>query len=296
MIKLNCPSCNGSLELPDNLGVAHCMYCGTKILLQQPTEAKEKDAIQRYKELCKTALESKNYDEVIKFCNSILEMDTRDVDAWIYKAEATWWLTTETNNHYEEAVEYCKKAEEISPSDASVHSTLESLKHRQADWFIYLGKNKSEQGYGIYNDIMSNRYYTPLEIAERDLRATLELKKYIINAMNDFLKAAQYFPNDINILRNIEDLVTNSGLRIDWSDSVMKIVRDVQMIRDRPLAEQHLPILKQQLQEAQKTFAVLKNKNYIFNKSKIDDAENEIKFLREKIAKYEVIIAYKVTN
>lgn len=35
LIPAICPSCGASLQLPDNLTKAHCMYCGTEVLVQR---------------------------------------------------------------------------------------------------------------------------------------------------------------------------------------------------------------------------------------------------------------------
>ena len=295
MIKLTCPSCNGSLELPDNLGIAHCMYCGTKILLQQPDTAKEKEAIQRYKELCKTALESKNYDEVIKFCNNILEIDTKDVDAWIYKAEATWWFTTETNNHYNEATEYLKKAEEISPVDPRVQVALDELKHRQSNWFIYLGKEKIKCGDEIMDNYNRSIYYDMADKLEALANARGRCTKYYTNAMIDFFSAANIFPHDSTPLKNIEDL-TMKVKWIDWQNIniVKKAIHNLRVLRDKPIAQENLPEFRKMLQTAQSELALLKKKNYIFNKSKIDEAERWVSELKVKVSKCEETISMEL--
>jgi DNA-directed RNA polymerase subunit RPC12/RpoP len=84
-MKLSCPSCGGHLELPENLEVAHCMYCGAKILLQESEVPKEHIHLKRYKELCKTALTAKNYEDALQYSNKALEIDPKDVEAWIDK-------------------------------------------------------------------------------------------------------------------------------------------------------------------------------------------------------------------
>jgi tetratricopeptide (TPR) repeat protein len=232
MIKLTCPQCNGALELPDNLGVAHCMYCGTKILLQQPDIAKDKETIQRNKELCRIALESKNYNEAIQFSNHILEMDTKDVDAWIYKATATFGLTTEANNRYDEAKEYLKKAEEISPGDARIRDTLNNLTYRQADWFIYLGKKEIERGDKIRDNFNRAIYHDPLAKNQAAKIMMNEITHCYCNAMIGFFKAANLLPRDINPLLNIEDLAKKVNW-LDWesTDVFKKAMQNLQMFR-----------------------------------------------------------------
>jgi len=108
MIVLKCPSCNGDLELPDNLEVAHCLYCGTKILLK---EVNRSNNIKQLIELSNAALRAKNFPEVIEYCNKILEIDSNHIDAWIDKAVAFSWLTAQSHHQYDEAMSYLKNAE-----------------------------------------------------------------------------------------------------------------------------------------------------------------------------------------
>src|SRR5258708_55490 len=110
MLKLTCPSFAAALEVPNKLGIVHCMYFCTKIMLASTDSAKESEALRRYIELCKVAVQAKNYVDVLQYCNKILEIDPQRVDAWIDKATATWWLTTGAHNRYDEAVRYLKKA------------------------------------------------------------------------------------------------------------------------------------------------------------------------------------------
>jgi len=70
MIRLICPSCGAQLELPDNLELAHCIYCGTKVVLQDHEVGKEQQQLRRYKELSQAALQANNHEEAIIYCNS----------------------------------------------------------------------------------------------------------------------------------------------------------------------------------------------------------------------------------
>ena len=300
---LKCPSCGSVMGKPDHTGLIQCSYCGTTITYNPPVEKVEKKNVERYLELCKSALDGKNYNETIQYANKALEIDPGNIDAWVHKAVATFWLSTEANNRYDEAIECLKKAEENAPGDARIRDVFDDLTHRQASWFVYLGNNKVIQGYKIYNEISSLRYYTPLEIAQRDVSALTEQKKYFVDAMNDFLKAAQYLPSDIDILQNIEDLARDSDVNLNngnkwiyWSDIVNQKIHILHMLRDKPEAERNLPKLRQTLQRVQKDLSVLKEKSSLFNKSKIADAEEEIKRIREQIARYEEIISYNASS
>jgi DNA-directed RNA polymerase subunit RPC12/RpoP len=94
MLKLACPTCGANLELPDQLDVAHCMYCGSKIILRAENVLNEIVNVKRFSELADVAIQAKNYEDAIKYSNSVLEIDTQNIEAWLTKAEAAFWLST----------------------------------------------------------------------------------------------------------------------------------------------------------------------------------------------------------
>ena len=61
MIELSCPSCGANLELPDRLDIAHCMYCGGKIILRSENGLNEIVNAKRFSELAQFAFEAKDY-------------------------------------------------------------------------------------------------------------------------------------------------------------------------------------------------------------------------------------------
>jgi tetratricopeptide (TPR) repeat protein len=150
MIKLNCPSCNGKLELPDNLGVAHCMYCGTKILLEQNANENESITLEHYIELKNVALKAKNYEEALQYCNSILEIDPKNVYAWIDKAVSTFYHITDQNS-YEKSREYLKKAEQIAPGDSRIEEVRKKLAYDNGIWLYNRGIKHFNQGQDIFD-------------------------------------------------------------------------------------------------------------------------------------------------
>lgn len=85
MIRLNCPSCGGELSLPDSLSIAHCMFCGAKILLD---EIKNTPNInyENYIELADSAIKAENYKEALEFINSALIANPKNSKLWLNKA------------------------------------------------------------------------------------------------------------------------------------------------------------------------------------------------------------------
>jgi len=285
MIKLNCPSCNGALELPDDLGVAHCMYCGTKILLQQSGDLREKQSLERYVELAKVALEAKNYDEAIQYCNKTLEIDPKNVQAWIDKAISTFWLTTGAHNRYDEAMGYLKKAVQIAPDDIRIINERDQLAGLQAWWLNKLGNDTFKNAQEIA-DLPAGTW----EGAE-DVRKSSQ--KLFVEAMNYYLEAASHAPGDEVILENIA-ACAKAGWWISWSDTVSSDARRLGRIRTRKHAEANLPILRQQLQVAQANLKTLKMEKGLLTSFKINDAEKKVQKIQEEIATLEKAAAYQI--
>jgi tetratricopeptide (TPR) repeat protein len=281
-ITLLCPSCNGQLELPDNLGVAHCMYCGTKIILQPLDTPKEKLAIQRYKELCSTAIKSKNYTEVIQYCNSILELDPKDIDIWIDKATATFWLTSFNNNRYDEAMEYLKKAAQLSPANNRIFEVRSNLTHEQAIWYNVLGIKKCEIATMTWNNY--------IQISA--IRAAEESKEYFVSAMEYFLTASYYAPDDVVILENIEHC-SKQNRYIEWSNNVIEKIKTLNLIKNKKEAEESLPKIRERSITLNTELDELKSGKGIFNKKKIKDLEEKIQEIKTEIAQKEQTLAYQ---
>ena len=176
MIQIKCPSCGGELDLPENLDVAQCMYCGTKLVLQDTDVAREKQQLERYTELCNTAFEAKNFQESIEYSNRILEINPTNINAWKTKAISTFWLSTGANNRYDESIEYLRKAKQISPDDPTIDIAIKELNLYQSAWLFELGNDSDET----------------------------------IEAMTYYLQAYDLNPNDLTIIKTIAGLAKNS--------------------------------------------------------------------------------------
>lgn len=258
LLKLTCPSCGGALELPDNLTIAHCIYCGTKILLDQEGVVQERRDLQRYIELCKVAVEAKNDNEVIEYCNRILEIDPKNVEAWINKAVSTYWLSTVAHNRYDEAMEYLKKASQIAPDDSRIDSIQKGLTRDHVNWMVNLG-NRSWELASETNDIRQ---------AE--------------NAMSYYFVALNYAPDDYGILELIARLA-QAWSWVYWGDTVNMRIRQFNAL----VAKKKLPWSKEELEVAQSKLAELRRKGSFLSGGKIKDAERRIARIQTEIAKLE---------
>jgi tetratricopeptide (TPR) repeat protein len=213
LIKLNCPACAGALELPDNLTVAHCLYCGNKILLDEGGAIQERRNLERYIELCKVAVGANNHNDVIKYCNLILEIDPKNVGAWIDKALSTFWLTTGGHDRYDEAMEYLNRASQISQTDNRILDARRELDRLQALWLNSLGNDCLERGIRTY-DIYFDSTHDPLS-----RQAQEHSQDDMAKAMTYYLRASNLDPNNLVILSNIRRCVFK-GYWINWGHSI----------------------------------------------------------------------------
>lgn len=286
VVKLGCPSCGASLELPSNLNVAHCLYCGTKISLNQDNVANEQRDLSRYIELCKVAVEAKNHAEVIEYCNRILGLDPNNIEAWMNKAVSTFFLTTTAHNRYDEAMEYLNRAMQIAPADMRIGKTRNELTRQQGWWLNNLGeqawaasgrlwKSIADSGVGLY----------ALKVADENSRP------HYVRAMDYFLSASSYSPENIRILENIAGLVKDANW-IQWSEKVYAKIKMLELLRSKKDAMDRLPKLNEELQKAQRDLALLRTQSGIFLGGKIKNAEHQISRLKADIAKLEKDASY----
>jgi len=289
LLKLNCPSCGGALELPDNLIVAHCIYCGGKVLLDQDSIVRETRDLQRYGELCRVALEAKNHKEAIEYCNRILEIDPRNVEAWIYKAVSTFWLTTGAHNRYDEAMEYLAKASQIAPDDGRIAEARKELTSEQAQWYNYLGNQQWEMAQKRYK--IEYEYYKRLAYVWPGHNAKVASSEYATKAMEFYLQALNFAPDDTDILQNISDVAKFYDVVV-WKESVNAKIRRLELLRAKMNASSRLRQLKRELQEAKSELAKLQTQSGFFVGIKINDVQNRIARLQSDIAKLEKDAAY----
>ena len=287
---LKCPSCGGVMGQPDHTGLVQCAFCGTTITYHPPVEKVERKNIERLLELCKATLEGSNYDEAVQFANKVLEIDPRNVDAWINKAISTFWLTTAANNRYDEAMGYLLKAEQIDSENPLIEEARNSLRINQSNWFLYLGRQEIENGNKTYQ--IYDTHYSVSDAIANSLFGSPEAKQnsqeYYVKAMNYYLMASQYDPKSRTVLQSIRSLY-NSTRWINWTSQVQTKVANLQKMEQRDNATSRLPVLQKQLKEAEGNLAKLKKENGFLTGMKIDMAKNKINSLKQEIAQSERI-------
>lgn len=287
---LKCPSCGSAMGKPDHTGLVQCSYCGTNITYHPPVERVERKNVERFLEICKAALEGSNHDEALQYANRVLEIDPENSSAWIYKAVATFWLTTVANNRYDEAMGYLQRAELIEKDNLLIQETRDSLTRGQVQWFIHLGEQELENAIKVAQ-IYTTHYDLSSALSDSLLghpEAKEKSQEYFIKAMNYFIVASHYDPTHYYVLNSIRNIAREANW-ISWSSEVRNKVAFLQRMEQRDQAIESLPNLRKQLQEAQSKLAKLKKEKGFFTGMKIDSAASKVKSLKQQIAQYEHI-------
>jgi tetratricopeptide (TPR) repeat protein len=275
---LKCPSCGSALGRPDHTGLVQCGYCGTTINYKPPVEKVEGKNIERYSELCQAALDEKNYDESIQYANKILEINPENVDAWINKAHATYWLTTQANNRFDEAMGYLVKAENIDRDNPKIKTTRDWLIDSRYNWYVYCGNIADAQVGKIIE-----KYSLSYDALDGHTEAKKQCQKYVIQSMNYYMLASKCKPNEYNLLIKIRD-VAKFGNWITWSNEVRNRIANIQKVEQIQQAVNLRNQLQIQLHEAETKLAKLKKKNGLFKGMKTASTINDIASRKKQIA------------
>lgn len=291
IISLNCPSCGGTLNIPDNLGVAHCVYCGAKILITESETNKDRQKIISYSELCESALKAQNYQEAFDYCNKVLEIDSKNVDAWINKATAAFWMTTGNNNRYDEAINYLDKANQIDPGNPKAQEVKNELTRKQALWLHKLGSDEVQHALEIFKIYNSDHTSQSVAIAKE------KCQEYFIKSANYFLEASTLEPDNMEILSSIFETVTNITW-ISWSDEFINKAKKYnsyvslqQNLQKKKQALEDLPKYKEDLKQAEIDLSKAKLEKGLFARMKVKDVEKRIKQLNDQIVDLQRLIA-----
>ncbi|TFW10568.1 hypothetical protein E4K72_00195 [Oxalobacteraceae bacterium OM1] len=89
-----CPSCNKSIQIPDDADVAICMYCAQSVVVKDAVQMSIGPNVTNLLALARTAGVAGNYQEAYAYYNRVLELDPINAIAWFGKAEAAGWLST----------------------------------------------------------------------------------------------------------------------------------------------------------------------------------------------------------
>ena len=151
--KVSCPSCGANIEIPPSLTRAHCVYCGSEILIAPEAEsqrAARQAGLKVSLGLLKIAMEAWNLSDIIRYADSVLELDPNSSYAWYCKGVATCELPTWIEDRWEEARTYLDKAIEIDPDNQDARAARDTWPYHYSEYLYELSQQQWETAEQIW--------------------------------------------------------------------------------------------------------------------------------------------------
>lgn len=275
LLRMNCPACAGALEVPDNLTVAHCLYCGNKILLDHENVIQESRDLDRYIELCRISVKAKNSKDVVQYCQRILEIDPKNIEAWLNKS--MYMLLLEHANSEEqikEAFVYFNRAAELAPNDSRLPLARKFLQRRKADQLSAAAGQQVQSA----NQILASGSDSPTKL--KQLRA--QTTESLVLAMTYLFEALECDPTDKSISARIKNLADQTRW-MKWSDKTKK---KIEIYSDPEESWKTLQLREAELVRARQEIEELNMKKGYFNQLSIKQLTTRIHELEEIISLY----------
>lgn len=120
-----CPSCNRETQVPDDVDISKCMYCGGTIISRTTSSPVKSPSVENLLGMARTADIGGNQGEAESYFNRVLELDPTISEAWLGKGKAAGWQSTIFNIRLAEAITAFNHAISTSSTD-SKDSTIEA--------------------------------------------------------------------------------------------------------------------------------------------------------------------------
>ena len=120
-----CPKCGANLEVPEDLKIAHCIYCGAKVIIEESkpdVHYHGVGTVESYLKLGETMFEQGNYAKAIEYYTKALEIDAKSIEAWY-----SMGLAKERIGAVKYAFLYYTKALEINPEHEKTKKRIEAM-------------------------------------------------------------------------------------------------------------------------------------------------------------------------
>lgn len=284
MQKLQCPSCGANLELPEGLTVAHCIYCGNKVVLRGDDALNEMVNLKRFLELAQVAMQAQHYDDAIKYSNKVLEIDTKNIEAWIIKAEAEFWLSTPHDDKFGSAMQYLETALHFQPNDERILEARSRITKNYSLWLNQRGLDALKHAREIYNIYIDSYASGMLDLVQNTVKAKDESRTAYGEAMTLFLAASNHYANNIVFLQNIRVCASEANW-ISWTDVVLEKIRIINSLEGKQIAENNIVKIEKALAEVNAKLKAMEGKSGFWAKATRGDLEDEVKSLEIQLKK-----------
>lgn len=99
-----CPACQKAIQVPDDIDVSCCMYCGQSIEVKDIIQITMGPNIDNLLGMARTASQAGNSAEAMSYYNRVLELDPTVSEAWIGKGKAAGWASSLSNMRFNEMI------------------------------------------------------------------------------------------------------------------------------------------------------------------------------------------------
>jgi hypothetical protein len=93
------------------------MYCGGNVVVREAIQTASGGSVANWIKLANASRESGNHQEVVGYCNKVLEVDPRNYEAWLLKGEGAAWMSTLANCRLSEMLADVRNAIESAPPE-----------------------------------------------------------------------------------------------------------------------------------------------------------------------------------
>ena len=139
---------------------------------------------------------------------------------------------------------YLVKAQEIDKDNPKIQTTRDQLTDSQCKWYILLG-DQADEVIGKIIDI----YSSTADALDGHLEAKQQCQEHVIRAMNYYMLASIYKPNDYTILNKIRN-IEKFGNWIAWNDEVRFKIASLHKMEQIQLAANRFNELQMKLIES----------------------------------------------
>ncbi|WP_156967516.1 hypothetical protein [Comamonas granuli] len=118
-----CPQCSGKLQVPEGKDSVQCEFCGTDVFLRE-SEKTAASKVVHLLELAQAAETAGNHTEAFGYFTSVLEIDSKNVWAWVGKGTSAGYLSTLAHSRIPETIECYRTAVRLAGDDDAITTVV----------------------------------------------------------------------------------------------------------------------------------------------------------------------------
>jgi hypothetical protein len=184
---------------------------------------------------------------------------------------------------------YLTKAAQIAADDERILQAREELTRLQAHWYNLLGNESFKHATSMWN-IWDHG------TAEGKAKATKASVEAFNEAMNYYLRASMYAPEDMTILENIAGTTRVPGEWIKWGAAVHNKIKTFECLRAKKQAQARLPELRTELQDTESALAQSRTEKGLLAGLRTKQLEGRVSSLKSITEENEKIASYKAPS